>query len=106
MTPRHGGRPLSIRLCTLMLLPLCLVASALRAEAQTKAYVVSAGANLVTVIDTATGSVAGTVPVGTNPSRVAISRDGTRAYVTNTGSASVSVIDTATDTVTSTISVG
>ena len=106
MTVLHGGRPLSLSLCTLTLLLLCFAANAVGAEGQTKAYVVSAGANLVTVIDTATGSVAGTVPVGTNPSRVVVSRDGAHAYVANTGSASVSVIDTASDAVTQTIAVG
>jgi YVTN family beta-propeller protein len=95
-----------VKLRTSTLLFVCHIAAAGHAEAQTKAYVVSAGANLVTVIDTATGSVAGTVPVGANPSRVAISGDGARAYVSNTGSVSVSVIDTTTDTVTATIAVG
>ena len=38
-----------------------------RAEAQTKAYVAHTGANVVSVIDTATGTVAGTVPVGAGP---------------------------------------
>ena len=52
---------------SLALLPLFVAAGATRTEAQTKAYVAHAGANLVTVIDTATGTVAGTVPVGTGP---------------------------------------
>ncbi len=50
--------------------------------------------------------MAGTLSVGDNPSRVAISRDGTRAYVANTGSDSISVIDTSADQVTATIPVG
>src|SRR5947208_10922623 len=75
----------AVKLSTLTLLFLvCLVTAASRAEAQTKAYIVSAGANVVTVVDTASASVTGTVPVGANPSHVAISRDGTRAYVSNT----------------------
>ena len=90
----------------LALLPLLMLAGAIRADAQTKAYVAHPGANLVTVIDTATGTVAGTVPVGTSPVRVAIARDGTRAYVTNAGSASISVIDTSIDAVIATIPVG
>jgi YVTN family beta-propeller protein len=85
---------------------LLFVTGAPRAAAQTKAYVAHTDTNLVTVIDTATGTVAGTIEVGTSPARVAIARDGSRAYVTNGGSNSVSVIDTATDTVTSTIAVG
>ena len=106
MKLRIGGRPRSFCLCALALLPLFVVAGATRSEAQTKAYVAHPSANLVTVIDTATGTVAGTVPVGTSPARVAITRDGTRAYVTNGGSASISVIDTASDAVIATIPVG
>ena len=67
------------------MLPLFVMAGATRTEAQTKAYVAHASANLVTVIDTATGAVAGTIAVGAGPTRVAITRDGTRAYVTNGG---------------------
>jgi YVTN family beta-propeller protein len=83
-----------------------VAAGATRTEAQTKAYVTQPSANLVTVIDTATGAVAGTVAVGTNPARVVITRDGSRAYVTNGGSNSVSVIDTASNGVTGEIPVG
>jgi YVTN family beta-propeller protein len=76
------------------------------AEAQSKAYVAHAGANVVSVIDTATAAIAGTIPGGGGPARIAITRDGTRAYVTNTSSASISVIDTASDNVFSTIATG
>jgi YVTN family beta-propeller protein len=58
------------------------------------------------VLDTATGSVVGTVPVGAGPIRVAISRDGTRAYVTNAESDSISVIDTGSNNVIATLPVG
>jgi YVTN family beta-propeller protein len=81
-------------------LPLLVGAGAAGAEAQTKAYVVHTGANLVSVIDTVTNTVAGTIPVGPGPTKVAVSRDGSRAYVINRDSASVSVIDTASDAVT------
>jgi len=50
------------------------------------------------VIDTSTNTVAATVGAGANPSRVAVSPDGTRAYVTNSGSSNVSVIATASNT--------
>jgi YVTN family beta-propeller protein len=100
-----GDRSRRSNVCSLALL-LCVVAGASRAEAQTKAYVAHSTENLVTVIDVATGAVAGTLPVGIGPSRVAITRDGTRAYVTNAGSDSISVIDTASDAVTGTIPVG
>ena len=106
MKVRTGSRPRTSVLCALALLPLFVAAGAARTEAQTKAYVVHPGENLVTVIDTATGTVAGTLPVGTGPARVAITRDGARAYVTNGGSDSISVIDTASDAVVETIPVG
>ena len=105
MKLRIGGRPRTSSLCALALLPLLVVAGATRTEAQTKAYVANPGANLVTVIDTASGAVAGTVAVGVSPARVAVTRDGTRAYVSNAGSASVSVIETASDLVVDTIPV-
>ena len=102
---RNGGR-LRARLCVLGSLSLLVAAAATRAEAQTKAYVAHSAANVVSVIDTATDTVLGTVPVGTGPRRVAITRDGTRAYVTNGGSDSISVIDTDSDAVIATIPVG
>jgi YVTN family beta-propeller protein len=59
-------------------------------------YIVNQGANSVSVIDTMTGEVKATIPVGDMPYGVAISQDGTRAYVANiaASSNSVSVIDT------------
>ncbi len=99
----RNRRTITTCLCMLALFVASRVA---RAEAQTKAYVVHTGANLVTVIDTATGTVAATVPVGTGPTKLAVARDGSRAYVINRDSASISVIDTASDAVVATIPVG
>ena len=48
----------------------------------------------------------GLVGVGSQPTGVVFSPDGSRAYVTNFGSNTVSVINTATNTVTTTITVG
>jgi len=90
----------------LALFPLSVAAGAGPALAQTKAYVAHTSQNLVTVIDTATGTVTGTILVGAAPTRVAMTRDGTRAYVTNRDSNSVSAIDTASDAVIETIPVG
>jgi YVTN family beta-propeller protein len=101
---RTGVR--SSPLCALAWLALFVAAAASRAEAQTKAYVAHAGANLVSVIDTASGIVVGTIPVGSGPSHVAVARDGSRAYVTNGNSDSISVIDTSSDVVAATIPVG
>jgi YVTN family beta-propeller protein len=60
----------------------------------------------VSVIDTSTQTVVATVPVGSNPTRVAITPGGELAYVTNSGDRSLTVIDTTTDIVTGTIPVG
>ena len=46
------------------------------------------------MINTATNTVAKTIQVGSSPSAVAVSPNGTRVYVANTGSNTVSVIDT------------
>ena len=86
----------------LFLSALAVIAGAARAEAQTKAYVAHSGADRISVIDTGTAAVAGTIG-GTDPLRIAITRDGTRAYVTNANAASISVIDTASDAVIATI---
>lgn len=58
----------------------------------------------VLVIDTATNTVAATVPVGGYPFEVSVTPDGKHVYVTNTGSGT-SVIDTATNMVTATVGV-
>ena len=60
-------------------------------------------ASTVSVINTATNTVVATIPVGINPTGVAVTPDGTRAYVTNAFSDNVSVINTATNTVVATI---
>ncbi len=75
-------------------------------HAQTVAYVANNQSNNVSVIDTATKTVATTIPVGTHPSGVVFSPDGGRVYVLNSGDGTISVIDTATNTVTATIPVG
>jgi YVTN family beta-propeller protein len=51
--------------------------------------------NTVSVVDPTTGTVDGTIPVGDDPSAVAITPDGQTAYVADSGSNAVSVIDTA-----------
>jgi YVTN family beta-propeller protein len=68
--------------------------------------VTNAGSNDVSVIRTLDNTVVATVPVGTGPSAVATTPDGTFAYVTNAGSNNVSAINRLTNTVTATVSVG
>lgn len=57
----------------------------------------------VSLIDTATRSVTATVPVGNNPTGLAISADSGSVYVANTGDGSLSVIDAASASVVSTV---
>jgi YVTN family beta-propeller protein len=71
-----------------------------------KISIASAAATLgVSVIATATNTVAATIRVGNRPYGVAITPDGAKLYVTNQ-EGTVSVIATATNTVTATIQVG
>ena len=55
--------------------------------------------HVVSMIDTNTNTVAGTVPVGNAPYGVAITADGTKIYVTNALDDTVSVVNTATNLV-------
>jgi MYXO-CTERM domain-containing protein len=67
------------------------------------AYVThSLAAGSVSVIDLATNTVTGKIPVGARPGRIAFAESG-HLYVTNFGSFDISVIDTSTNTVTGTI---
>ena len=71
------------------------------------AYVANEGDGTVSVIDTATNTVVGIpIPVGREPSGVAVTPDGKHAYVANRGSKNVSAIDTATNMVVATVAVG
>ena len=67
------------------------------------AYVTHGDHNTVLVIDTATGAVSATIPVGNGAFEVAITPDGKHVYVTTGGDGTVSVIDTATGAVSATI---
>jgi len=81
--------------------------SARPAEAAPFAYVANSTGNSVSAIDTATNTVVGSpIPVGSQPTGVAVTPDGIRAYVTDRGVASVSVIATATNALLATVTVG
>jgi YVTN family beta-propeller protein len=69
-------------------------------------YVANNGSGGMSVVDTATGQVAGTVATGPNPFGVGLSADGATAFVSNWGTNTVSVIDTATLAVRKTLTVG
>jgi len=68
------------------------------------AYVANSMDNTITVINTTTNTVSGTVPVGTAPCGVAANN--AYVYVTNSGANTVSVISTTTNAVTATVNVG
>ena len=67
------------------------------------AYITNYDSNNISVIDTATNKVIGTVNVGSFPLGIAVNPDGKKVYVTNSGGDStnftgtVSVINTATN---------
>jgi YVTN family beta-propeller protein len=75
----------------------CLLAPAW-AQAQ-NAYITNSGDGTVSVINTATNTVVGSITVGNNPIGVAVTPDGSKVYVTNFLDDTVSVINTATNTV-------
>jgi len=67
------------------------------------AFIANSGTSEVSLINVKTNAVQYALPVGTNPYRVSVNRDGTLVYVLNSGDGSVSVISTANDKVTGTI---
>src|SRR4029077_515242 len=71
------------------------------------AYVANQGTNTVTVINTKTGAVVGSpIVVGSAPTGVLASADGSKVFVTNRTSGTVSVIRTLDNTLTEPITVG
>jgi serine/threonine-protein kinase len=70
------------------------------------AFVTDAGQDVLLVVDTASGTVTGRVPVGRVPDGVALSPDERTAYVANIDDDSLSVVDLATLTVRTSIAVG
>ncbi len=88
-----GGNALGFVLAMGLGLPAC------PAEAAPFAYVTNESSNTVSVIDTATNTVAEALTVGSGPVGVAVAPDGKHAYVTNFDNNSVSVIDTTANTV-------
>ena len=69
-------------------------------------YVANSGSNTVSVISGRTGTVTGTITVGTIPAAVAVNPVTGTVYVTNNSDGTVSVISGRTGTVTGTITVG
>ena len=69
------------------------------------AWVTNGGGNSVTVFDLVNMQTAATIPVGEDPTELAVSPTRNEVYVVNSGSASVSVIDAVTNRVAATIPV-
>ncbi len=69
-------------------------------------YVSNQGTGSVAVVDPTTGATVAAVPVGTSPTDLELTPDGSQVWVANSGSDSVSMIDTATNTVAATVPVG
>ncbi len=100
----RGYRSEVVAACVLFIVGLVL--SAGPALGQPYAYVANLGADSVSVIDTATQTVAATIAVGDDPDGVAVSPDGRAAYVSNFLSDNVTVIDTQGNQAVATIAVG
>jgi YVTN family beta-propeller protein len=76
-----------------------------------KVYVADSAVGTVSVINTGTNKVIGSIAVGSDPQGVSVTSDGSKVYVANEGNGTVdgtvSIIDTATNTAeSSTITVG
>lgn len=69
------------------------------------AWITNGGDNSVTVLDLVNMQQAGTIPVGANPTAIAVNPARDEIYVANTGSGSVSVIDAGKNRVVATIGV-
>jgi YVTN family beta-propeller protein len=69
------------------------------------AWVTNGGGNSVTVFDLVHMQTAATIPVGDDPTEIAVSPTRNEVYVVNAGSASVSVIDAVANRVAATIEV-
>jgi YVTN family beta-propeller protein len=69
----------------------------------TRAFIVNAGSDQVSVIDMDTNRAVANLSVGANPRGIALSPDGERAYVDNVLDGTLSVIDAETPAVTNTL---
>ena len=102
-TSKYLGR---ISECILQSALVAIMLAAMPAHAAPFAYITNAGDNTVLVIDSATNTVVATIPVGQDPTSIAVTPDGQFAYVANENSNSVSVIATANNSVVATVAVG
>jgi YVTN family beta-propeller protein len=99
------GRAVHLAAVALLAL-LTLIAGAGAAFAQLKAYVANQDDNTLSVIDVATNTTVGTIPMTGSPAFLAINAAGNRAYVSLEGANAVAVFDLATSSVIATVPVG
>ena len=85
---------------------LAFAAVAINANAQPYAYVANVSGNNVSVVNTATNTMAGLVSVPAGPTGLAVTPDGSAVYVASQSSNSVAVFSTSTNTVLKTLTVG
>jgi YVTN family beta-propeller protein len=71
-----------------------------------QAWVANIGDNTISIVDTGTFRILGTIAVGKGPTGLTFSRDGRFAYVSNQGDKTVEVIDTTSHRVLKAIPVG
>ncbi|HLK58772.1 MAG TPA: sigma-70 family RNA polymerase sigma factor [Chthonomonadaceae bacterium] len=71
-----------------------------------KVYVVNSCQGSLSVLDTRSDAVIGTIPVGKGPRAIALNPPTDRLYVANGGDGTLSVVDTGTDTLITTLSCG
>jgi YVTN family beta-propeller protein len=71
-----------------------------------QAWVANIGENTISIVDTTTFRILGTIAVGKGPTGLTFSRDGRFAYVSNQGDKTVEVIDTASHRILKAIPVG
>lgn len=107
-----GARWLARPLLLGGLLPLLMLAGCTRkkfphypSDFREYAWVTNGGSNSVTALDLVNMTPAATIPVGINPSAIAVNPRKDEVYVANAGSGTISIIDAATNRVTGTIPV-
>jgi YVTN family beta-propeller protein len=76
------------------------------AEQTHRVFVVNAGDNSLSVLDTRTGAVLRTIPVGAAPAAVAVDEPSSRVFVAEAGANSVRVLDARTGATVRTVPVG
>ncbi|MDP2311952.1 MAG: YncE family protein [Pseudomonadota bacterium] len=69
-----------------------------------KVYVSAPEAGVVVVVEAASLTISGTIPVGRHATHASVSPDGAQLWIVNEDDNTISVIDTATDTVSRTLS--